>query len=109
MDLIYHIADSNHWEQAQSTGIYIHPSLHTEGFIHCSTASQLEETANLYFNSQPSILILTIDPGKVKPEIKFERSARGQDFPHIYGPLNIVGTQRVEKKQGNTFKVPLHS
>ena len=63
--IIYHIADPNHWEQAQVSRIYSHPSLHTEGFIHCSSRHQLEETANLYFSDEEEILVLFIDSSKL--------------------------------------------
>ena len=108
MALIYHIADSNHWEQAQLTGFYAPPSLHTEGFIHCSEADQLEETANFHFNSFEDILLLYIDTTKLEPELKYESSSRGQKFPHIYGPLNIesvVKSKKVKRRSDGKYKV----
>jgi uncharacterized protein (DUF952 family) len=110
MALIYHIADQNHWEKAQSSGLYVHPTLHSEGFIHCSKDAQLEETANLYFSGSEDILILYIDPGRVDAEIEYEMSSRGQEFPHIYGPVNIesvVKTKKVKRRADGKFKIKL--
>jgi uncharacterized protein (DUF952 family) len=95
--VIYHIADQNHWEQAQTSGVYAHPTLHSEGFIHCSLESQLESTANLYFSSNEEILVLYIDPSKVESEIHYEPSTRGEEYPHIYGPVNIESVTRSRK------------
>jgi uncharacterized protein (DUF952 family) len=109
-NLIYHIADSNHWEQAQLTGYYVHPSLHAEGFIHCSTKDQVEETANLYFSSFDDILILFIDANKLENELVYEKGTRGGDFPHVYGPINIDSverTKKIKRKKDKKFKLDL--
>ncbi len=108
MTLIYHIADQNHWEQAQSNGLYVHPSLHSEGFIHCSTEAQLEETANLYFANNDDILILYINPDRLDADVEYEMSSRGQEFPHIYGPVNIecvVKTKKVKRRADGRYKI----
>lgn len=107
--VIYHIADPNQWEQAQVSRFYTHPSLHSEGYIHCSTREQLEETANLYFGDTDSILILFIDPSKLEAELVYETASRGGDFPHIYGPVNISSIVRSKqyKRRGKKFKINL--
>lgn len=107
--VIYHIADPNQWEQAQVSRFYTHPSLHSEGYIHCSTREQLEETANLYFADADQILILFIDPAKLEAELVYEAASRGGDFPHIYGPVNISSIVRSKqyKRRGKKFKINL--
>jgi uncharacterized protein (DUF952 family) len=88
--MIYHIADRAAWEKAQQEKFYVHESIAKEGFIHCSTGEQLEATANRYFKSEPSILILVIDPNKVDAEIKLEESVSSKGlYHHIYGPLPV--------------------
>lgn len=93
--MIYHIADRPAWKAAESTGMYRHPTLSTEGFIHASTAAQLEETANRYYKENPEILVLVIDPAYVTATIKYEPSRGGELFPHLYGPLNLDAVQAV--------------
>ena len=106
--LIYHIADGNQWEQAQSSLYYVHPSLHTDGFIHCSKRDQMVETANLYFGEEDQILVLFIDPSKLEPELVYEEGPRGE-FPHIYGPINISCVERTKliKRKGKKFNFTL--
>lgn len=106
---IYHIADPNQWEQAQSSRLYVHPSLHSEGFIHCSTAEQLEETANLYFSESDKIIILHINRDALEADLVFEKASRGGEFPHIYGPLNLtaVKASNVVKKKGKRFSISI--
>ena len=87
---IYHMTLPEDWNRAESKGEYHHPSLDDENFIHCSTKAQTEETANIYFKNSPQLLLLKIDPNKLTAKLQFDHSAsRQQDFPHIYGPLNL--------------------
>jgi len=95
MDLIYHIALPDHWEQATREGSYRADSLDTEGFIHCSTAAQVERSLNRFFAGRPEVLLLAIDPQRLASTLKYE-PAHGEDFPHIYGPLNPDAVLGVE-------------
>jgi phenylacetic acid degradation protein len=94
-DLIYHLTTKTEWEKAKSNGKYIHPSIETEGFIHCSTADQLIDTANIYFDGEQEILVLCIDPSELKSELKYELAPkRKQEFPHIFGPINLEAVKK---------------
>lgn len=88
--IIYHIANNIDWERAQSAGSYECESLHSEGFIHLSTESQLQESLNIYFKGKTDITILELDTDKIKGTLKWELSeSRGEEFPHLYNPLNV--------------------
>lgn len=103
--MIYHLTSRAAWAKAQVEKVYVHESLAREGFIHCSTGEQLEATANRYFKSEPSILVLVIDPKKVKAEIKVEQSAHGW-YPHIYGTLPVeavIISHEVERGSDGLF------
>lgn len=88
-DIIYHIVDKKAWKDNARSGAYKPDSVDTEGFIHCSTASQLLETANRFFKGKSGLLLVLISTGQVRSEIKYEQSADHGIFPHIYGPLNL--------------------
>jgi uncharacterized protein (DUF952 family) len=92
---ILHILSEKDWQQAQDTGIYRGDTLDSEGFIHCSTPSQVEWVANGRFGGRTDLLLLVIDPKRVEAEIRWEESEPGQLFPHIYGPLKLDGVLRV--------------
>ncbi|HEX2968755.1 MAG TPA: DUF952 domain-containing protein [Bacteroidales bacterium] len=95
--MIYHITTHEDWEKARVTGEYKAASLHSEGFIHCSTLKQTIDTANLFFKGKEDLILLCIDENKLKPECKYENPAGGRKhdpavgnlFPHVYGPINI--------------------
>ncbi|UZR97277.1 DUF952 domain-containing protein [Chondrinema litorale] len=96
MDTIYHITDRRDWESAQFQGFYSPVSLDLEGFIHCSTPDQTEETANLYYKGRVNLVLLCIETKLVKADLRFEGAASEDSdakreglFPHIYGNLNL--------------------
>lgn len=86
--MIYHIVEKESWIEQQESKHYIHPSLETEGFIHCSTASQVAGVLERYYADAKDLLKLTIDPKKLTHEIKYEFASIGEEFPHIFGPIN---------------------
>jgi uncharacterized protein (DUF952 family) len=95
-ETILHITTDAGWATAQETGNLVAPSLADEGFIHCSTRAQVVATANRIFRGSGDLLLLEVDPGKLVAELKWERATDvGEEFPHVYGPLNadaVVGT-----------------
>lgn len=89
MHTILHITQRQAWETAKNLGTYQGNTLVTEGFIHCSTVSQVIGSANRFFKSQSDLVILLIDVDRVKAEIRYEGVDPTNLFPHIYGELNI--------------------
>ena len=89
MNTILHITQSQAWGTAKNLGAYQGNTLATEGFIHCSTVSQVIGSANRFFKSQSDLVILLIDVDRVKAEIRYEGADPTNLFPHIYGELNI--------------------
>lgn len=112
-DIIFHITDRKKWKQFKENGRYIPESLDSEGFIHCSRGTQLEETANRFFSDHNKILLLVIDTSRLVPEVKYEEdSETGETFPHIYGPLNtdaIVDKIDVYTEEDGRFKISFTS
>ena len=93
--LILHITQRSQWEQARREGIYRNDTLDTEGFIHCSTPTQIVKVANKFFSARQELIILCIDARRVLVEIKYEESEPGEQYPHIYGSLNIDAVVKV--------------
>ena len=88
--MIYHIVKKKEFRNSQKDGQYHPASLEEEGFIHCSTGEEIENTANTYYKGENSLYLLVIDESRVKQEIRYEQvEGRNQSMPHIMGPLNI--------------------
>jgi uncharacterized protein (DUF952 family) len=86
--VILHITTPAAWAEAQAKGSYDADSLATEGFIHCSTADQLEWVLARHFTGRSGLIVLRIDAARVPAEIRHENLEGGtQLFPHVYGPI----------------------
>ena len=95
--MIYHITDIPTWRKDKTATHF--QGDQSDGFIHASTYQQLETTRTKFFKGRSPLLILTIDPLKVNPEIRFEDlNGEGQLFPHIYGDLNLDAIVKVEER-----------
>jgi uncharacterized protein (DUF952 family) len=96
---IFHICLPHDWVVNSQNGFYYHPSIAQEGFIHCSTAEQLEETIQRFFGDAEKIIILEIDPHLLLNELRYEQATDIKEFfPHIYGPINIDSIVHVDAR-----------
>jgi uncharacterized protein (DUF952 family) len=109
MNTILHITQDKQWKQAKVVGTYRGDTLDSEGFIHCSTPTQIIKVANTFFQNQKELVLLYIDSNKVKPEIRYEGVEDNELFPHIYGALNIDAVFKVidfEHGEDGLFELP---
>jgi uncharacterized protein (DUF952 family) len=105
--LIYHIAAAADWARAQREGAYTMSTrgrtVAEEGFIHASTAEQVPLVAGAYYRDAPDLVLLVIDPERVRPELRYEQVPGQPDpYPHIYGPLNLDAVVESRPFQGPT-------
>jgi uncharacterized protein (DUF952 family) len=114
---ILHIASNDAWLAADKSGTYRTDSLASEGFIHCSTRSQIVGVANTFYCGQQGLVLLVIDPSKLEPALKWEPPAvpgptharEGELFPHVYGPINLDAVTNVhpfEPDADGNFSLP---
>lgn len=90
--VIFKIVAPDAWKEAEKAGVY-HGSDHDkeDGFLHFSTASQLEETLRRYYPDGMPVQIVAVAAGPLGDALKYEHSpSRGEDFPHLYGSLPLV-------------------
>jgi uncharacterized protein (DUF952 family) len=116
--LIFHITSRPAWKDAQKRGDYRAASLDTEGFIHCSTYSQVLPVAESYYKGQGGLILLVIEPTLLSSALKWEAPSGGTPppgvpdgdaFPHIYGPINLNAVVKIldlEKDSQDTFILP---
>jgi uncharacterized protein (DUF952 family) len=107
--LIFHIATRDDWDAAARAGEYRAGTLEIEGFIHCSEDHQVAAVANARFRGREDLILLWVDPARVRAEIKYEDASDGSGrFPHIYGPINTDAVARVTdyREKAGTFPPP---
>jgi chorismate synthase len=94
----YHVTKKANWEKALQEGFYTAPSLESEGFIHNSKAGQVAGVLERYYRNETDLVKLTIDPSKLKSELKYELAPSVNEwFPHVFGPINNEAVVAVEE------------
>jgi uncharacterized protein (DUF952 family) len=81
-----------------------------DGYIHLSTAQQLDETVDKHFAGQSDLHIAAVDLEAQGDTLKWEPSRGGQLFPHIYGPLlleTVVAYGPLERDDQGKVKLPV--
>jgi uncharacterized protein (DUF952 family) len=113
--MIVHIVKRIEWMHAVGRGTYAADSLRSEGFIHCSTLTQVIDTANRFYRGQRDLVVLCIEESRLTAELKYEAPAKSRDeppgdlFPHLYGELNLGAVVRVVElpcEADGSFRLP---
>ncbi len=96
--MIYHVVTEINWQYALEHGFYEADSMAKEGFIHTSKAAQVAGVLERYYKGQKDLLLLHIDETKLTSPLKYELAPSvNEEFPHIYGRLNIDAVVKAEK------------
>jgi uncharacterized protein (DUF952 family) len=100
--VIFHIADRDRWLAAQADGQYtastLDRELADEGFIHLSTAAQLQGVLQRFYVGVPNLVLLHVDEALLTAPLRYEVVADvPEPFPHLYGPLNTDAVIQVDE------------
>ena len=94
--VIYHLCRAEEWAAAVVAGTYYGSSQDVaDGFIHCSTAAQIRESAARHRAGQAGLVLLAVATAPLGAGLRWEPARNGQLFPHIYGPLPLAAVQAV--------------
>lgn len=89
--MIYKILPAALWREAEAAGVFLGAPVDlADGFIHFSTAAQVEETAARHFAGQDGLLLLAASPETFGDALKWEISRGGALFPHLHAPLAVA-------------------
>lgn len=95
MERIFHITDAASWRAARRAGTYAADTLESEGFIHFSLRTQVEQVANARFAGRTELVVLEVDPTRAGAPVHMENTEGGSElFPHLYGPLDVSAVVR---------------
>jgi uncharacterized protein (DUF952 family) len=87
---VYKIFSTPEWEDFAAAGrSHGAPIDLRDGYVHLSTATQVEETAARYFAGEDGLMLLAVDETRLVPELKWEPSRGGALFPHLYRELRM--------------------
>ncbi len=97
MTLIYKIVSAPEWRTAKAASVFRGAAVDlADGYIHFSTAAQVEETAAKHFAGRDDLLFVAVDAEKLGDALKWEVSRGGDLFPHFYGALPLATVMRVD-------------
>ena len=85
---VYKVCFADQWTAACRLGRYEGSSDdRRDGYIHLSTANQLESTLSKHFSGQTGLVLVTFQESGLGPRLQWEPSRGGQLFPHLYAAL----------------------
>ncbi|MDT4972448.1 MAG: hypothetical protein QOG22_2591 [Pseudonocardiales bacterium] len=103
MDALFHIVDRSVWQNAVDRGVYSAESLGSEGFIHCSFASQVAGVANARYRDVEGLCVVELDPARLAAHVVVEDSyGSGTAYPHVYGSIHPTAAVRVHELPRDT-------
>lgn len=95
MRLLYKICPANAWGKAASEGVFAGwGDDYTSGFIHLSSAEQIQETARRHFAGAHDLVLVALEEGALTG-LKWEKSRGGASFPHVYGVVPVSAARWV--------------
>ena len=90
MPSIYKIVPASLWREAERDCVFRGAPVDlADGFIHFSTAAQVEETAAKHFAGERDLLLVRVDSDRLGNALKWEPSRGGALFPHLYAELSL--------------------
>ena len=89
--LIFKILTDEEWRSFQAHGQFTGASVDlADGYIHFSSADQVEETARKHFAHLSDLILVAVDPAQLGAALRYEPSRGGALFPHLYTSLTLA-------------------
>lgn len=88
-EIAYKILTFKEFSSLQQGVFHGAPVDQVDGYIHLSTAAQLDETLNKHFAGLDELIIAAIPLAPLGALLRWEASRGGQLFPHYYGRLEM--------------------
>jgi uncharacterized protein (DUF952 family) len=87
-NVAFKIFTADQWATFKRDGVFTGAPVDlADGYIHMSTADQLDETLAKHFAGQENLAIAEVDLTALGDSVRWEVSRGNQLFPHIYGVL----------------------
>jgi len=108
--IAYKIFSVAEFEGFRRDGVFVgSPADVADGFIHLSTASQVDGTLERHYQGGTDLILAAVDVASLGDAVRWEVSRGGQLFPHVYGTLPlaaVVGAGLVERGVDGALILP---
>jgi uncharacterized protein (DUF952 family) len=81
-----------------------------DGYVHLSSADQLQGTLDKHFAGRADLWIAAVDLEALGDAVKWEESRGGALFPHLYAPLPlsaVIAYSPLERDHDGSVKLPV--
>lgn len=86
--MVYKILTPDAWADMCSSGSMVLQGVDaTDGFVHFSTAAQVQATLDKHYQGHDDLIILAVNAERFGSDMKWEVSRGGDLFPHLYNQL----------------------
>jgi uncharacterized protein (DUF952 family) len=93
----FKIFTADQWAKFVSDGVFHGAPIDVaDGYIHLSTADQLQGTLDKHFAGQTGLVIAEIDLAVLGDAVRWEVSRGGALFPHLYGALPMAAVLKIQ-------------
>ena len=110
-DVAYKVLTAEQMDRLEREGTFTGAEADlADGFIHLSTAEQLDETVARHFAGQDDLHIAAVDLPVLADAVKWEPSRGGAMFPHIYAalPLSaVIAYGPLERADDGKVRLPV--
>ena len=104
---VYKILTLGEWEEASKIGQIVTALDQQDGFVHLSSAIQLNMTLSLYFLKKEKVILLQINESDIIEGLAYEYAdKRGGEFAHFYGELSTDKISQSWYLDRSAFSLP---
>ena len=104
---VYKVLTLEEWEESSKIGQIVTALDQQDGFVHLSSAKQLNMTLSLYFLKQEKVILLQINEGDIIEGLAYEYAdKRGGEFAHFYGELSTDKISQSWYLDRSAFSLP---
>ncbi|WP_099826817.1 DUF952 domain-containing protein [Oceaniglobus indicus] len=88
---IYKILRAQEWATLRDLGTSPGAPIDEEdGFVHFSTADQVQGTLERHFADEDDLVLVAMDADALGDSLKWEEAREGDKFPHLYRALSLA-------------------
>ena len=104
---VYKVLTLGEWEEASKIGQIVTALDQQDGFVHLSSATQLNMTLSLYFSKEEKVILLQINESDIIEGLTYEYAdKRGGEFAHFYGELSTDKISKSWHLDRSAFNLP---
>ncbi|MDA9141729.1 DUF952 domain-containing protein [Gammaproteobacteria bacterium] len=104
---VYKVLTLGEWEESSKIGQIVTARDQQDGFVHLSSAKQLNMTLSLYFLKEEKVILLQINEGDIIEGLTYEYAdKRGGEFAHFYGELSTDKISQSWHLDRSAFSLP---